>query len=46
MGEVEVGRPDKKQLVKDYIRDHPIDNPTQIAKALNISRSTVYKYLK
>lgn len=36
----------KEKLVKDYIKDHPADNPTQIAKALKISRPTVYKYMK
>lgn len=46
MGEVEVGRPTKEQLVKEYIKKHPKDNPTQIAKALNVSRPTVYKYIK
>jgi len=46
MGEVEVGRPDKEKLVKDYIKDHPTETPTQIAKALNISRPTVYKHMK
>ena len=50
MEEVEVGRPKgsgtKEQLVKEYIKEHPIDNPTQISKALNISRTTVYKYMK
>lgn len=36
----------KEKLVKDYIKDHPTENPTQIAKALGISRPTVYKYMK
>jgi hypothetical protein len=40
------GRKSKEQVVKDYIKDHPTENPTQIAKALNISRTTVYKYMK
>lgn len=40
------GRPDKEQLVKKYIKNHPTENPTQIAKALNMSRTTVYKYMK
>lgn len=48
MGEVEVGRPKgsgtKEQLVKDYIKKYPNHTPTQIAKALKISRTTVYKY--
>ena len=40
------GRPDKKDLVLNYIKNNPNDNPTQISEALKISRSTVYKYLK
>lgn len=40
------GRPSKEQLVKEYIKDHPIENPTQVARALGISRPTVYKYMK
>lgn len=36
----------KEKLVKDYIKDHPTESPTQIAKALGISRPTVYKYMK
>lgn len=40
------GNQSKEQLVKEYIKEHPKDSPTQIAKALNISRPTVYKYLK
>lgn len=40
------GRPSKEQLVKDYVADHPTDSPTQISKALGISRPTVYKYIK
>ena len=40
------GRPTKEQLVKNYIKEHPTENPTQIAKALNMSRTTVYKYIK
>lgn len=35
----------KENIVKDYIKDNPSDNPTEIARALNISRPTVYKYL-
>jgi DNA-binding MarR family transcriptional regulator len=35
----------KEQLVKDYIAEHPMDNPTKIARALKISRPTVYKYM-
>ena len=43
---VNEGRPSKKQLVEEYIEAHPEENPTQIARALKISRPTVYKYLK
>jgi hypothetical protein len=39
------GNKSKEQLVKNYIKNHPGENPTQIAKALNVSRPTVYKYL-
>ena len=35
---------DKKALIKDYIKSHPNDSITSIARALNISRPTVYKY--
>ena len=40
------GRPSKENIVKEYIEKNPDDNPTEIARALNISRPTVYKYLK
>lgn len=40
------GNQSKEQLVKDYLAEHPSDNPTQVAKALGISRPTVYKYMK
>jgi len=47
MGEIENdGRPSKEKIVKDCIIQNPDYNPTQIAKALDISRTTVYKYLK
>lgn len=36
----------KELLVKEYLKDHPEDNPTQIARSLGISRPTVYKYMK
>lgn len=39
-------QPSKEDLVKDYIKKNPNCNPSQIAKALNVSRTTVYKYLK
>lgn len=46
--EINEGRPKgsgtKELLVKEYIKDHPEDNPTQIARSLRISRPTVYKY--
>lgn len=42
----EEGAPTKEKLVLDYIKENPNDNPTQIARALNVSRPTVYKYLK
>ncbi len=35
----------KEDLVKEYIRKNPNDNPTEIARNLGISRPTVYKYL-
>lgn len=35
----------KEKIVKDYIRENPKDNPTEIARNLGISRTTVYKYL-
>lgn len=40
------GRPSKEKLVKDYIKKNPNNNPTEIARALDISRPTVYKYIK
>lgn len=36
----------KEQLVKDYIEEHPQANPTEIARALKMSRTTVYKYMQ
>lgn len=39
-------QPSKQKTVKDYIKENPKDNPTQIARALGISRPTVYKYIK
>ena len=35
----------KEDLVKEYIRNNPNDNPTEIARNLGISRPAVYKYL-
>ncbi len=40
------GRPSKEDLVKEYIQENPNDNPSEIARNLNVSRTTVYKYLK
>jgi len=34
----------KEKIIRNYILNNPDDNPTQIAKALKISRPTVYKY--
>ncbi len=45
MGEVEVGRPSKESLVREYLEDNPEHSPTEIARNLGISRTTVYKYL-
>lgn len=39
-----VGSGTKEKLVKDYIEKNPEDSPTEIARALGISRTTVYKY--
>ena len=39
------GRPSKEELVKDYIKNNPEHSPTEIARNLGISRTTVYKYL-
>lgn len=39
------GRPSKEKLVKEYIKNNPDKNPTEIARNLGISRTTVYKYL-
>ena len=39
------GRPSKENLVKEYIKENPDENPTEIARNLGISRTTVYKYL-
>jgi DNA invertase Pin-like site-specific DNA recombinase len=38
------GRPDKEQIIKEYIQAHPDARVTDIAKALGVSRPTVYKY--
>lgn len=46
LNEVKVGRPDKEELVVNYLKENPTKTPTQIAKELNTSRPTVYKYFK
>lgn len=40
------GRPNMEHIVKDYVKDHPGASVTEIARNLEISRPTVYKYLK
>lgn len=41
------GRPSNKNIVKKYFKEHPDEtNISKIAKECNISRPTVYKYLK
>ena len=45
-GEVEEVTPySKESLVREYLEDNPDRSPTEIAKNLGISRTTVYKYL-
>lgn len=39
------GRPKKKEIIKEYVKLHPNESITEVAKALNISRPTVYKYI-
>lgn len=46
LGEVQEGRPSKENLVKDFIKENPDLSVTEIARELNISRPTVYKYLQ
>lgn len=36
----------KEDLVKGYLVEHPDSTPTEIARNLGISRTTVYKYMK
>lgn len=36
----------KEELIREYIKNNPDSSPTQIAKELKVSRTTVYKYLK
>ena len=40
------GRPSKEKLIRNYIKENPNDSPTEIAKVLQVSRPTVYKYFK
>ena len=35
----------KESIVKEYLEENPNDSPTEIAKKLGISRTTVYKYI-
>lgn len=39
-------QPSKEKLVKDFIKENPDLSVTEIARELNISRTTVYKYFK
>ena len=41
----EVGRPTKEAEIKEYLRLHPEATPTEISKAIGVSRTTVYKYI-
>lgn len=36
----------KESLVKEYLSKNPTSTPTEIARELGISRTTVYKYLE
>ena len=36
----------KEQLIKDYIQENPSAKVTQIATALGVSRTTVYKHMR
>lgn len=40
----EIGRPNKENLVKEYIKSNPSASVSEIAMSLGISRTTVYKY--
>ena len=40
------GQPSKELMVKNYLANNPNATPTEVARALNISRPTVYKYMK
>jgi hypothetical protein len=41
-----IGSGTKEKIINDYLKVHPTETPTQIARALNVSRPTVYKYLE
>lgn len=38
------GRPTKDQIIQEYLKEHPEQSVTEVAKALNVSRTTVYKW--
>lgn len=38
------GNASKQELVQDYIKNHPNESVTEVARALNVDRKTVYKY--
>jgi len=38
------GRKSKEALIQDYLKNHPNDSVTEVARALNVDRKTVYKY--
>ena len=40
------GAPTKRDLIRAYAREHPDANHSDIAKALDVSRPTVIKWLK
>lgn len=42
--EIKEGRPSKEIDIKAYIKEHPGSSVSQIAKALKVSRTTVYKF--
>jgi len=41
-----IGSGTKKEKVLNYIKKKPSATPTEIARELEVSRTTVYKYLK
>lgn len=43
-GEALQGRPDKKDLVKQFLKEHPTARKCEVIKATGLSRNTVYKY--